>query len=343
MGKIPMIVALSMLGIFFFNKLFFTPVPLGKIGIKINKWGGIVDEDYNVGYHFSVIGIHEWKLVDKSTKILNFSQATDEGESLIVRTKDNNEVYIDVSIPYRIIEGKGNLIISGGLEKTYVDRMKLIAKSILRAELAQLSPANIIQTDIREEITKNTLPLLNEKLKEIHLVADGILIRGFSFTNDKVEKTIQEKQYLIQEKLLKEAQIRENKAQLETNKLETEIVNAEKKETEDWNKKIQELESEYKIKLTELNAQKITYDKKVRAEGDAQKDILFAEGNLALSKAEALKIKLESDVLRSRGGQIFIAKQAAENLNITKIKLNSNMRNPLDFISLKNMLKLIQP
>ena len=124
------------------------------------------------------------------------------------------------------------------------------------------------------------------------------------------------------------------------NKLETEIVNAEKKETEDWNKKIQELESEYKIKLTELNAQKITYDKKVRAEGDAQKDILFAEGNLAISKAEAIKIKLEAQVLRSKGGQIFIAKEAAENLNITKIKLNSNMRNPLDFISLKNMLKL---
>ncbi len=343
MKKTPIIIAVSVLALLFLNKLFFTTVPVGKIGIKINTWGGLVEEDFEAGLHFSLVGVHEWRLLNKTTIFLHFSQTGDEGEALIIRTKDNNEVYLDVSIPYKIVSGNAHKLIKGGLERTYQDRMKIITKSVLRAELARLSPSVIIQTDLREKIAEETLPILNEKLAEINIQAEAILIRSFNFINEKVEKTIQEKQYLRQEKLLKDAQVLENQAKLETNKLETEIVNAEKEETADSNKRIQELESKYKIILTKIEAEKNESEKRTRAEGDAERAVLESQGELFIAEAEALKIKLEADILKSKGGKIFIAKQAAENINLRNIQLNSNMKNPLETISLQNLLKLVQP
>ncbi|MBN2695042.1 hypothetical protein JXR93_10290 [bacterium] len=343
MKKIIIIIAISIIGLIFLNKLFFTTVPVGKVGIKINTWGGLVEEDFEAGLHFALVGVHEWRYLNKTTMFLHFSQSGDEGEPLIIRTKDNNEIYLDVSIPFKIIKGHAHKLIKGGLERTYQDRMKIITKSVLRAELAKLSPSIIIQTDLREQIAEETLPILNEKLAEINLQAEAILIRSFNFINEKVEKTIQEKQYLRQEKLLKDAQVLENQAKLETNKLETEILNSEKEESEAGNKRIQELQSQYKIVLTKIEAEKNEYEKRTRAEGDAERAVLESQGELFIAESEALKIKLEADILKSKGGKIFIAKQAAENININSLKLNSNIKNPLEIISLKNLLKLVQP
>ena len=341
--KIPIIFSIVLLAIILLNNMLFTMVPVDKIGVKINKWGGIVEKDYDVGLKFSLVGIYEWKFLDKTTQFVNFSKSEKYSQPLIIRTEDNNEVYIDVTIPYKIINGEGYKIVKGGLEKTYKDRVELISKSVLRAELAKLSPNHIINTDFREKIAKEALKKLNEKLKKVHVKADYVLIRSFYFTNKKVERTIQEKQYLRQEKLLKEAQLRENNAKLATNKIETEIINAEKAEIENGNKRIEELKAKYELEIAQIEREIKNYDKKVRAEGDAQRAILESEGKLKMAKAEALKIKLEANLLKSKGGKIFIAKQVADNLNIGDVWLNSNIRNPLNMVSLKALLGLVTP
>jgi hypothetical protein len=201
----------------------------------------------------------------------------------------------------------------------------------------------IIDTDYREKIAKEALKKLNIKLKKVHVKADYVLIRSFYFINKKVERTIQEKQYLRQEKLLKQAQLRENEAKLATNKIETSIVNAEKAEIENGNKRIEELKSKYEIQIAEIERTKNNYDKKVRAEGDAKRAILESQGRLKMAKADALKIKLEAKLLKSKGGKIFIAKQVAENLDVGEVWLNSNTKNPLNIVSLKSLLNLVTP
>ncbi len=341
--KIPIILSIILLALILLNSMLFTMVPIDKIGVKINKWGGIVEQDYNVGLKFSLIGIYEWKFLDATTQFVNFSKSERGSDPLIIRTEDNNEVYIDVTIPYKIIKGEGYKLVKGGLEKTYKDRVELISKSILRSELAKLSPNHIISTDFREKVAKEALGKLNVKLKKVHVKADYILIRSFYFINKKVERTIQEKQYLRQEKRLKEAQLRENDAKLATSKIETEITNAEKAEIENGNKRIEELKSKYELQIAEIERTKNNYDKKVRAEGDAQRAILESQGRLKMAKADALKIKLEAKLLKSKGGKIFIAKQVAENLDMGEVWLNSNTKNPLSIVSLKSLLNLVTP
>jgi len=341
--KIPIIIAVIFLAAIILNNMLFKMVPIDKIGIKINKWGGLVEEDYGVGLKFSLIGIYEWKFLDATTQFINFSKNEKGADPLIIRTADNNEVYVDVTIPYRIIRGNGFNLVKGGLEETYKDRVELISKSVLRSELAKLSPKKIISTEFREEVAAGALIKLNEKLKKVHVKADYVLIRSFYFLNKKVESTIQEMQYLRQEKLLKDAQLKENNAKLDTSKIQTEIINAEKAEIENGNKKIEELKSKYEIQIAELERKKNNYDKRVRAEGDAKRAVLESQGKLKMAKADALKIQLEAKLLKSKGGKIFIAKQVAENIDLGNIKLNSNSKNPLKVISLKNLLNLVSP
>ncbi len=351
--KIFIVIAVILFAIILFNSLLFTMVPFDKIGVKINKFGGLVEEDYHLGLKFSLVGVYDWKFLDATTQFVHFSKDEKGVDPLIIRTQDNNEIYIDVTVPYKIIKGDAYKLVKGGLEKTYQDRVKLIIKSVLRSELAKLSLTggkhnkdmnnSIINTSYREQIAEKTLNILNKKLKGVYVKADYVLIRSFYFINKKVERTIQEKQYLRQEKLLKEAQLRENNAKLITNKLETEIINAEKAEVENGNKKIEELKSTYEIQIAEIERQKNNYDKKVRSEGEAKRAILESEGRLKMANAEALKIKLEAELLRSKGGKIFIAKQVAENVNLGDIFLNSNTKNPLDMISLKKLLDLVSP
>ena len=49
-----------------------------------------------------------------------------------------------------------------------------------------------------------------------------------------------------------------------------------------------------------------------------------AEGQLAVDQAEALRNQLRNEILNSTGGSIFLALEAAENLNMRKVMLNSN-------------------
>jgi len=365
--KIPIIISVILLALILLNGILFTMVPIDKIGVKINKWGGLVKEDYGVGLKFSLIGIYEWKFLDATSQFVNFSKNERGSDPLIIRTIDNNEVYIDVTVPYKIIKGEGYKLVEGGLEQTYKDRVELITKSVLRSELANLSLTgkklkgkkpedtlsdvdishlkdnSIINTHFREKIAKEALIKLNLKLKKVHVKAGYVLIRSFYFINRKVESTIQDMQYLRQGKLLKDAQLKENDAKIATSEIETQIINAEKSEIENGNKKIEELKKKYEIIIAKIQTEKNNYDKKIRSQGDSQRAILEAKGRLEMSKAEALKTKLEAKILRSKGGRIFIAKEAAKNLDLGHIKLNSNSKNPLGVISLKNLLKLVSP
>ncbi|MBI4641370.1 MAG: hypothetical protein HY731_11790, partial [Candidatus Tectomicrobia bacterium] len=313
-------------------------VDVDQIGVRLNKWGGgVVPYDFGNGIHFGISGIHEWKFLDKTLQFLDFSSEPDaESKTLEIRTEDNNIAYIDVSIPYRIKEGGGHKIIEGGLELSYRDRMRSTATSILRVELARMSSIELQSTDIRQETSEKALPLLNKTLEQFHLAAEKILIRGVQF-NPEYEGKLQDKQYFTQLARLNTAKKDEQEAIQETDTIEKQIVAAEKKKIEEWNKRIQEKTSEYQILLANIDAATLTYDKRVRADGDAERIIRDAEGRLALEKAEALKTTLESQALNTIGGKLFVALEAAKRLNIEEILVNANAEDPFEVLNIHKL------
>ena len=68
---------------------------------------------------------------------------------------------------------------------------------------------------------------------------------------------------------------------------------------------------------------------------------MIAEGNLAIAKAEALRNELRNQALDTIGGRIYLAQQAAENLQFESVTLNSNDPSIPSVINIDEMMDLL--
>ncbi|KAA3608078.1 MAG: hypothetical protein DWQ01_13460 [Planctomycetota bacterium] len=329
--------------------VFMERVPPATIGVRQSLWGGGYESvDFSAGFHLGITGFHRWHFLPRQTHFLHFIEGSPAQQfevdrfapSLEVRNKDNNTVHIDVSVPYRIIPGMGHQILVRALKSKYQERVQSTVRSVLRSEFAKLSSEEIQSTDLRKERTQKVLPVLNEQLAQFFVTADSILIRRFSFPSE-YEAKLQEKQYLRQKANLDQALTAQANEEKTVNLIERQTKAAELAKEQDWEKQLQEKRSEYEVKIATIRAEAEVYARRTRAEGEAERDILQANGTLALEQSEALRNQLRTEALNSRGGAILLGLEAAGNLQIPSVTLNSDdpqVPMILDLQSLTRML-----
>ena len=312
-------------------------------GVRQSLWGGgITEEDFATGTYLGMTGVHKWHLLPRRTHFLHFTNPAGRAGSvqppgidergrpttiwnapMELRTTDGNLTTIDLTVPYRIQEGGAWRIVSDGIMADYQENVKTVVESVLRDKLSKLTSEDLQRTDKRLERATEVLPELNEALSEFHVRADDILIRRVSFP-PQYEAKLQEKQYLTQKALLDVALTAQADEEKVTNSIEKQIEAAIKAKTEEWNKTLQEERSEYEVKIAEVEAAAKVYETRTRAEGDAEAIALEAEGQLAIDRAEALRDELRNQILNTKGGSIFLALEAADNLRVRSVQLNSN-------------------
>ena len=311
--------------------LLFKRVPPTMIGVKQVQWsgGGIVEEDYGTGFHLGITGYHKWYLLDRRTHFLTFSDGRydvdghDARDSLEITTNDNNQVSIDLTVTYRIKPDEAYLLVQDSLRGIYRDQVAKTVEDVMRAELAQLSSEDFYSTEIRLARVESTFPLLEEALSTLHIEAQAILLRAVSFP-EGYEDRLQTKQMTYQNKLLAQAQQEVETELQETGTREKEIEAAEKELRGTWDKQLQEVSSENVVAISQIRSDAERYDRTTRAEADADLETMLAEGKLAMDMAEALRSELRNKALDTEGGAIYLARRAAENLEIAEVTLNSN-------------------
>lgn len=339
------------------SMVLFERVPPMDIGVRQAMWGGsgLSQEDFTTGTYLGVSGVHKWHFLSRRTHFLHFTQGgssqssvrTERGVEttmfyppMELRTKDNNQISIDVTVPYHILPGEGWMIVKESRKDQYRGLVKRTVENVLRSELPELSSEDLQSTDKRLAQAEAVLPSLNEQLKEFHVEADSILIRRVQFESE-YEAKLQEKQYFTQKALLDSAFALQADEERVTNSIEKQIGAVIKAKTADWDKRLQEQSSDYEVKIAVIDAGARVYESRVRAEGDAEQVRLAAEGQLAVDKAEALRNELRNAILNSKGGRIFLALQAADNLRIPKIVLNSNDPRVPSIIDIAEMSKML--
>ncbi len=329
-GLIGFLVILVLVPIFF--ALFFKRVPPATIGVKQGMWGGgIVSQDYPTGIHLGISGYHKWYFLPRKTHFLHFTDSRRTSTSntdswyppLEIRTTDNNNVTIELSVPYHIVPNEAWSIVSSGLTHAYRERVESIVESLLREELPKLTSEDLQVTDERLARVSDALPELNRQLAELHCKADSILIRRIGFPTE-YETKLQEKQFLRQKANLDVALTLMAEAQKDVNLIERQIVAAEMAKTQEWDKRIQERTSENQVKIATIRANAEMYSRRAKAEGDADRVILEAEGGLAVEKSEALRNELRTVALDSKGGAILLGIEAAKNLRVPSVTLDAS-------------------
>ena len=207
-------------------------------------------------------------------------------------------------------------------------------------QLAQLSSEEFYSTESRLARAREILPNLKEALAELHIEPNALLIRAVRF-QASYESQLQQKQLTRQKTKLATARGRVEVQLQASGTKEKEIEAAEKELRGTWDKQLQEKRSENEVRLAEVLGNARKTDQEVRANADADYETMIAEGKLALDKAEALRNSLRNQALDTRGGRIHLARQAAENLNIDSVTLNSNDPSIPTIIDIPTLVELL--
>lgn len=321
------------------------------IGVKVNQvGGGIVEQDFRTGYHLGVVGVHQWTLLDGRVHFVSFArdgeeykgskENVDATNSLDIRTSDNNTASLDVTVAYRIIPDRGWRIVQDGLTLSYRDRVRQTIQGVLREELSRLSPDDFVKSDVRLARVEAAMPALAASLEQYHMVPLSILIRAVRFP-EKYEEQLQLKQLTRQKALLAEARQREEQQEQITQSIEKETEALAKRLTGEWDKRLQEARSDNQVRIAEILAEAEIYARTTNADADATHTAALAEGELALANAEALRDQLRNAALDTAGGRILLARQAAENLRIEEVTLNSNDPSVPSVLDLDELVRML--
>jgi hypothetical protein len=236
--------------------LFTAGVAPNEIGVRTSAASGVLAADLAPGWHWRIPGIHKLILLPSSYFMLDYTN-DDNGPQrpLVIRTKDNNTVELDVSVPLRVKPGEANQLVASGNHVTDPDgrfRYQRLAEetatSVLREQMATLDSVGFYATDRRLAASAKALEMLNRQLAAMHVEAQAVLVRAVSFRPD-YEKQLQTIQLNEQNKLLDAASQKLATVQQSLDNYVQGTSAQVSARTQDWVKRQAELERAYQVGL----------------------------------------------------------------------------------------------
>jgi hypothetical protein len=256
LSKVVVIVAVVM---WIVPAIFTARVQPNEIGIRQSAMSGVLADDLGPGWHWRIPGVHKLIVLPSSYFMLDFT-TDDVGpqKPLLIRTKDNNTVELDVSVAVRIKPGEAYQLVESGnhVEDSdgrfrYQRLAEETATSVLREEMASLDSVGFYATDRRLATSEAALKMLNKQLAPMHLEAQSVLVRAVRF-RDEYEKQLQTIQLNEQRKLLDAATQKLAGVQQNLDNYQQGTSAQVSARTQDWIKRQAELERAYQIGLLDV-------------------------------------------------------------------------------------------
>jgi regulator of protease activity HflC (stomatin/prohibitin superfamily) len=224
-------------------------IEIGHVGVRRSNVGGVVEQDLAPGWRLEILGLHKVVELPSTYQFIEFTG----GDALEIRTKDNNIVTLDISVPYRISPGQAYEIVeagnhaedgSGGFRFQRLTRETTIG--VLREHLADLQSSDFYDTDRRAKVADRTLELLNERLEPLHVEANAILIRSVFFP-PAYEQQLMQIQLNAQNKLLDGARklVADKQQELDNYQQRTKALSSSRAQS--WRAKLARIDRGYQV------------------------------------------------------------------------------------------------
>lgn len=254
--KASKIIVIGTLLLWIIPALFTSGVGPHEIGVRQSAMSGVLDEDLGPGWHWRIPGLHKMIRLPSNYFVLDFT--ADGGKPVVIRTKDNNTVELDVSVPIRIKPGEAHLLVEAGnhvLDNDKQYRYQRLAEenltSVLREQMAVLDSIGFYSTDRRLEASAATLKALNKQLALMHLEAQAVLVRAVRYRPD-FEKQLQTIQLNEQNKLLDAAAQKLANVQQSLDNYQQGTNAQVAQRQQEWGKRQAELERAYQVGLLDV-------------------------------------------------------------------------------------------
>ena len=319
-------------------------IPIGQVGVRIQQYSlfgqkGVVGKDFGAGWHRNLGPIDKWELFDSTVQTLEMTRDQNRGnvrsvDDVKVQSADGYAISLDVTIKYRIANGKVNLLYrklgSGSKYKTIVRNE---AQSACMGAFGTMKTEDFYNPARRRQAAANVHQMLVETLGVKHIDVIDVLIRSVQF-DPEYENKIRRKKLADQE-----VELNKSMAAAETMSGKTQVIEAETSKLVKIVEKEKEAElismqAETDLQIATIRAKAERYVTEKKADADLIRAQKGAEGLLKVRKAEAAGEKLRNEAMQGSGGNILVALEAAQNLNITSIEVSTL---DLDFLDLDAM------
>jgi hypothetical protein len=254
--KLSKIVVVIILAAWILPMLFTLRVEPSEIGVRQSATSGVLEEDLGPGWHWRVPGVHKLIVLPSSYFMLDYSSDNKGHQKpLVIRTKDNNTVELDVTVPVRIKPGKAHSLVAAGNHVKDPDgryRYQRLAEenatSVLREEMATLDSVGFYSTERRLLASAKATEMLNKQLAPMNLEVQAVLVRAVTFRAE-YEKQLQQIQLNEQNKLLDAAAQKLAGVQQTLDNYVQGTSAQISARTQDWVKRTAELERAYQVGL----------------------------------------------------------------------------------------------
>ena len=297
-----------------------TYVEADEIGVRRSLFGGIEEQDFHQGRWLDVPLVHSWYRLPRTLHYLEFA----DNDDVDVRTRDGNLIHVDLAVVYKIKHDEAHTICREGMAQSYSHRVRSAVEGFLLKHLAQMSNKDITDPDVRAKIALSAIEPLNERLAQYHVavIAEGVVIRAISF-DGPYEDRLQAKQFFAVQAELDVAEQRRSEAKQATDTVQKGIDKVVAIEREAWNERIELARRATETEIAHVDGDVLEYDRRVRAEADAEYDRLVAEGERAELEAAALGERLRAEALTTKAGRIYAAIEAVRAFKLGEFELNS--------------------
>lgn len=341
MNKLPIIIFLGFIVVVFLVTAI-RKVPLDKIGVKVNSLGdGTVQEDLSPGYYFILPGTQNLYLYDPTVQTFNMGGADAHEASLQLTGKDQYRTEFDITIVYRIPEGKAHRVADaiGPKKEKMLDVVRLKADAALWDALGRLNTQEFYDVDKREDAREDAKKKLGESLEKVHLELVDILFRAITYDKN-LEKILVQKQLFDQRRALN----------VEKAKLEAELEKTQSIErltearvrviAEEQVQEIANIEAKTDADINQIEADAALEAEKMIALAEKYRRTKISEGELARTQAKAKGEKAINEAYLGTGGQAYITRLMIDSMEFGEIEVNTNQMNPFDVNQLLGMFGL---
>lgn len=295
--------------------MFGTLVPPGFFGVRQIKFGpgqGFLADGLAPGLHWAVPFYSTVYIVPQTVQAVHFYAPTenvgrnteDSGSvfsALEIQSADRATVDVDVSIHYSFFPERGttgnvqhggpaDLFKLGILTESWRNEVRRRAEDQLKRKLGLLQTAKFYDPDAREPLIEEAQAEMNQALAPSGIVVQAVLLRRFSYREDRIDNAIFQKN-------LQEQEERRNVAQGKF--VEVEGL-------------VKKLEAEKSAEIETVKVQGESNARVIRSEGDLYEAQQSAQADLLVAQAQAESDRLRATALtQSAGSQAYVARELA--------------------------------
>ena len=274
-----------------------------EVGVRTKKFTlfgekGIEDRAYAAGEtHFFVPFLTDWHTFDRTIQDIEMTMAVNRGDKrgsdhLAFKTIDGNDIQLDVTVSYQIIEAKAPMILGEVATSDLELREKIvrsIARSMPRDIFGELTSEEFYVSLDRDNKALEVTEKLNEVLEDYGIRITATLLGTYKF-NDEYQQAIEDKKNAEQEAKKIESQTAATAQEYTTKVKAAAAIVASVKAAADGEYERAKIEADAYYKQQESIAKAILAEGRAEAEGiQKMNEALAGSGGEAMVKLAIAK------------------------------------------------------